>query len=165
MASGDHEGQEPRVGVELVSDRQYGTHLGGGVLCLMVIRFVDAEDVRYLHDPGLERLHRVPRTRLQAKHHRVRSRGDLDLSLTNPDRLVEDHVVAARFHRDGGESRASGEPTQVSAATHRADEHSGGEEVVREPYAVAEDGTLRKRARRVDRYHPDPPVFLPVELY
>src|SRR5918998_1354855 len=85
IAAGHHDGRKPRVGVELMSDLQYGTHLRGGVLCLRVIRFVDAEDVSYLHDTSLERLHRVPRTRLQAKHHRISSRGDLDLSLPDPD--------------------------------------------------------------------------------
>src|SRR5918998_1984371 len=49
IAAGHHDGRKPRVGVELVSDLQYGTHLRGGVLCLRVIRFVDAEDVSYLH--------------------------------------------------------------------------------------------------------------------
>src|SRR5215207_186150 len=89
----------------------------------------------------------------------------LDLPVPNPDGLVDHHVAAARIHRNGGEPRAASEPAQVSPATQRAEENAGIEEVVREPYAVAKDRTLRERARRVDSDHPDPPLFLPVELY
>jgi hypothetical protein len=59
---------------------------------------------------------------------------------------------------------------QIEAPLHIAQhfeelEREAVEEVVSEPYAVAEDGTLREWARRVDRDHANPPVFLPVELY
>ena len=165
IAAGHHDGREPRVGVELLPDLQYGAHLRGGVLGLGVIRLVDAEDVGYLHNPGLERLDRVPRPRLQAEHHRVRRRGDLDLALPHADGLVEDHIVPAGLHRDGGEPRAAREPAQMSPAPHRPDEHARVEEMVREPYAVAQNGALGERARRIYGDNADPPVLLPVQLY
>jgi hypothetical protein len=37
--------------------------------------------------------------------------------------------------------------------------------VVREADAIPEDRAFRERARGVHRDNPDPPVFLPVELY
>ena len=103
IATGHHDGREPRVGVELVPDLEDRTHLRGGVLGLRVVGLVYAEHVRYLHDAGLESLHGVPRPWLQAKHHRVRSRGDLDLTLPHPHRLVEHHVHPCGLHRHRGE--------------------------------------------------------------
>src|SRR5215212_4302523 len=165
IAAGHHDGREPWIRVELVPYLQYGAYLRGGVLGLRVVRLVDAEDVGYLHHARLECLDRVPSPRLQAEHHRVRGRGDLDFALAHADGLVEDHIVPAGLHRDGGEPRASREPAKMSPAPHRPDKNAGVEEVVREPYAVAQDRTSRKRARRIDGDDPDPSVFLPVEFY
>src|SRR5688572_8110532 len=49
-------------------------------------------------------------------------------------------------------------------APHRADEYARVEEMVREPYAVAQNSALRERARRIDGDNADAPVLLPVEL-
>ncbi len=47
--------------------------------------------------------------------------------------------------------RRLGEPAEVAARPHRADEDAGIEEVVGEPDPVAEQRAVRERARRVDR--------------
>ena len=50
-----------------------------------------------------------------------------------------------------GLQRRLGEPAEVAARRHRADEHARVEEVVGEPDPVAEQRALGERARRVDR--------------
>jgi hypothetical protein len=101
VAAGHDYRGEPRLGVELLTNVQYGVHLVRRPLGLRVVCLVYAEDVGYLHDPGLERLHRIPCPRLKRQYHRVRRRGDLDLPLPHPDRLVQDHVHPGGLHRQG----------------------------------------------------------------
>jgi hypothetical protein len=50
-------------------------------------------------------------------------------------------------------------------APHRADKDARVEEVIREPDAVAEDRAFGERAGGIYRDHPDPLVFLAIELY
>ena len=74
----------------------------------------------------------------------------LDLALAGADRLEEDELLAGGVEQEQRLQRRLGEPAEVAARAHRADEDAGVEEVVGEADAVAEQRALRERARRVD---------------
>src|SRR5204862_5372942 len=83
-----------------------------------------------------------------------------DLALAGADRLEEDEVLSGRIQHEQRLKRGFGEAAEVAAGAHRADEHLGVEEMVREADPVAEERPLRERARRVDRDHPDRALLL-----
>ena len=120
-----------------------------------MIHLVDRDHVGDLHDPRLQRLHGVARARHEHEQHRVRDADHLDLALAGADRLEEDDVLAGRVEQERGLERRLGEPAEVAARPHRADEDARVEEVVREPDAVAEQRSVGERARRVDGDHAD----------
>src|SRR5581483_7547237 len=136
-------------------EREHLAHVGRGRTRERVVALVHRDHVRDLHDPGLERLHRVARARLQHEHDRVRDREHADVALPAPDRLEEDHVLAGRVEQEERLERRLGEPARVPARPHRADEDLRVEEVVGEADPVAEEGAAGERARRVDRDHAD----------
>ena len=120
-----------------------------------MVHLVDRDHVGYLHDPCFQRLDRVPRPGHQHEHHGVGDPDHLDLALAGADRLQEDELLAGRIEKEQRLQRGLGQPAQVAAGSHRADEDLGVEEVVGEPDAVAEEGPLRERARGIDRDHAD----------
>ena len=63
----------------------------------------------------------------------------------------EDEVLAGGVEHEQRLERRLGEPAEVAARAHRADEDARVEKVVGEPDPVAEQRTLGERARRVDR--------------
>ena len=113
-------------------------------------QLVDGDHVRDLHDPRLQRLHRVAGAGHQDEQDRVGDADHLDLALTRPDGLQEDEVLAGRVEEEQRLQRRLGKPTEVAARAHRADEDARVEEVIGEPDAVAEQRAVRERARRVD---------------
>jgi hypothetical protein len=110
-----------------------------------VIRLVDDDHVRDLHDACLQRLDRVAGPRHQNQNDRVAVIDDVDLRLADADRLDEDVVLAGGVHQESGLQRRLGEPTERPAARHRADEHAGIEEVIGEPDAIAEQRPASER--------------------
>jgi hypothetical protein len=125
-----------------------------------VVALVDRDHVRDLHDPGLQRLHRVARAGHQHEQDGVRDADHLDLALTGADRLEEEEILAARVEHEHRLQRRLREAAEVASRPHRADEHLGVEEVVGEPDPVAEQGSVREGARRVDGDDADAPVAL-----
>ena len=115
-----------------------------------MVRLVDRDHVRDLHDPRLQRLDRVARAGHEDEQHRVRHPRHLDLALAGADRLHEDDVLAGRVEQQQRLQRRLGEAAEVAARAHRADEDARVEEVIREPDPVAEQRPLRERARRID---------------
>ena len=75
----------------------------------------------------------------------------LDLALPGADRLEEDESLPDGVEDQHRLQRRLGEPAEVAARPHRADEDPRVEEVVGQPDPVAEQRTLRERARRIDR--------------
>src|SRR5207247_2948841 len=69
----------------------------------------------------------------------------------------EDDVLPGRVKHEHGLERRLGEPAEVAARAHRADEDALVEEVVGEADPVAEERARAERARGVDRDHPDRP--------
>ena len=82
----------------------------------------------------------------------------LDLALPRADRLEEDELLARSVENEQRLQRRLGEPAEVAAGAHRANEHLRVEEVVGEPDPVAEQRALRERARWVDRDDADRPL-------
>src|SRR5919199_3669534 len=165
VSAGHKDRRGPGLRFELFSYIQDLTHLVRRPVGLWMVALVDAEDVRDLHHPGFQGLHRVPRPRLQDEHHRVRRGRNLDLSLSYTHGLVDHHVHPVGLHRQPGELRPARQAPEVSAAPHRADKHPRVEEVLRQAYAVAEDRSFRERARRVNRDDAHLLILLAVELY
>ena len=69
------------------------------------------------------------------------------------DRLEQDEILARRVEQERRLQGRLRQTAEVAARPHRADEDLGVEEVVREADPVAEQRSLRERARRVDRDH------------
>ena len=139
-----------RVGIE--GDHSTNVVLQG--LRPRLIHLVDRDHVGDLHDPGLQRLHRVARARHQDEHDLVGDAHHLDLALPRSDGLEEDDVRPGGVEQQEGLQRGLGQPAEMPTGAHRADEHSRVEEVIGEPDPVAEQRSPREGARRVDRDHP-----------
>ena len=151
-AAADRLGEDDRrLPVALGLDLEDRAHLGHHRPGRRMVALVHDDHVGNLHDPGLERLDRVARARHEREHGRVGEPGDLDLALAGPDRLDVDEVLAGGVEDQRGLERRLGEPAQVPAGPHRADEDLGIEEVVGEPDPVAEQRARGERAGRVDR--------------
>ena len=78
----------------LAVERQDRPHLVQHRLRSGVIALVDRDHVRDLHDPRLERLHRVARPGHQHEQHGVGDADHLDLALPGADGLEEEQVLA-----------------------------------------------------------------------
>ena len=119
---------------------------------LRVVGLVDRDHVGDLHDPGLQRLHRVARARHAARARRCRrSRARRRRSGPVPTVSRKTTSLPDGVEQQQRLQRRLGEAAGVAARAHRADEDAGVEEVVGEADPVAEQRALRERARRVDR--------------
>ena len=156
-------GQQDRRPALGLGERDDRAHLVQHRLRGGVIHLVDRDHVRDLHDPGLQRLHRVARAGHEHEDDGVRDAGHLDLALPRADRLDEDDVLAGGVEQKHGLQRRLGEAAEVTARPHRADVDAGIEEVVGEADPVAEQRAARERARRIDRDDADRPLALPHE--
>ncbi len=125
-----------------------------------MVHLVDRDHVRDLHDPRLQRLHGVARARHEHEEHRVGDADHLDLALARTDGLEEHELLAGGIEQEQRLERRLGKPAEVAARSHRADEDAGVEEVIAQADAVAEEGPVRERARRVDRHDTDLDVSL-----
>src|SRR5947209_11448614 len=70
--------------------------VGHCLVGMWMVRLVDHEDVRYLHDSGLDRLHAVTQAGKNDDDGRIRSAGDLELGLPHANGLEEYEVVTRR---------------------------------------------------------------------
>ncbi len=95
-----------------------------------VVGLVDHEHVGDLEHAGLEHLHRVAAAGLQRDQRRVGDLGDLDLALADADRLDQHHVLAEGVHQRDRVGGRAGDPAQVPARGHRANEDVGVDEVL-----------------------------------
>ena len=141
------EDPRPLLGLREGDDRAHLVEhrLRGGV-----IHLVDRDHVGDLHDPSLQRLHRVTGAGHEHEKDGVRDPRHLHLALPCADGLDEDDVLARgveQQHRLQGRLR---EPAEVAARPHRADVHARVEEVIGEADAVSEERAARERARGVD---------------
>ena len=112
------------------------------------------EDVRDLHDPGLQELEHVAGGGLDHDRHGIRRLGDVDLRLPDADRL-DHHDVERRGERVGRGARRRREAAEAPAGGHRAHEHAArrrgrprsarGRRAARRRSAATTD---RRRARR-----------------
>ena len=96
-----------------------------------MIRLVDRDHVGNLHDPRLQRLHRVARARHQHEEDGVGDADHLDLALPRADGLEEHEVLARRVEEEQRLQRRLGEPAEVAARAHRANEDARVEEMIR----------------------------------
>ena len=144
---GEDDRRIPAVPVPELEDRAHLVEhrLRGGA-----VHLVDRDHVGDLHDPGLQRLHRVARAGHEHEQDGVGDPDHLDLALPRADRLEQDDVLSGRVEHEQRLQRRLREAAEMAARAHRADEDAGVEEVVGEPDPVAEQRAVRERARRVD---------------
>src|SRR5690606_33956933 len=76
---------------------------------------------------------------------------DVELGLTDTDRLDEDEIEAERVEQMDDLARRTREPAVSAARREAPDEHPLVEEMRLHADAVAEDRASRERARRIDR--------------
>jgi hypothetical protein len=120
-----------------------------------VVGLVDHDHVRDLHHACLERLDRVARAGHEHEHDRVGVVDDVDLRLTDPDRLDEHVLPAGGVEQESGLQRRLRQPPERAAVGHRADEDPLIEKVLGQPDPVAEQRPMRERRGRVDREDAD----------
>ncbi len=140
-------------------ERKDRAHLVQHRLRRGVIHLVDRDHVRDLHDPGLQRLDGISRARHQHEDDRVRDPDHLDLALSCTHRLEEDEILPRRIEHEQRLQRRLRQPSKMATRTHRADEDSGVEEVIRETDAISQQRALRERARGIDGDHPHRPLL------
>ena len=88
------------------------------------VRLVDDEEIRRLHQSGLERLNRVAGLRNDDEHAGVRGTRDIELALAHAHRLDEQPVEAERVQHVAHIARRRGESAERAARGHRADENA-----------------------------------------
>jgi hypothetical protein len=115
-----------------------------------MVHLVDRDHVWDLHDPGFQRLHGVARAGHEHEEDGVCDPDHLHLALARADRLQQDEVLAGRVEQERRLQGRLGEAAEMAARPHRADEDARVEEVIGEADSVAEERTLRERARGVD---------------
>ena len=85
----------PRAGIGMPSaETEHVPQVPHGRIRAVTVGLVDHEDVRDLQNPGLCRLDAVTHAGREQHERRIGGGGDLDLGLTNADRLDENHVEA-----------------------------------------------------------------------
>ena len=126
----------------------------------LAIGLVHDEDVRNLHDAGLERLHLVAGAGHQRDDGDVRRANDVHLVLTDADRFDDDDVVARGVEDDRGFRGGARQAAEMTARGHAADEHAGVLGVRLHADAIAENRAAAVRTRRIDRDDADRAVGL-----
>src|SRR5947208_6250699 len=96
-------------------------HLAEHRLRAGVIHLVDRAHVGDLHDPCLQRLHRVARAGHEHEKDGVGDPDHLDLALPRADRLEKDDVLAGCVEHEQRLQRRLGQPAEVASRPHRAD--------------------------------------------
>ena len=87
----------------------------------VAVGLVHHEEVGDLHEPGLVGLHAVTPAGVHHDDGRVGGAGDLDLDLTDADRLDDDPRLAGRVEHPRRARRREREPAEVTPGRHRAD--------------------------------------------
>src|SRR5256714_46685 len=123
---------ERRIPVAAAVEGEDGAHLVQHRLRRRVVHLVDRDHVGNLHDPGLQRLHRIAGPGHQDEDDGVRDADHLHLTLAGADRFQEDDVLASGVEHEQCLQRRPGQAAQMAARSHRADEDLGIEEVVGE---------------------------------
>ncbi len=111
---------------------------------------VHHENVGDFHDARLRRLDIVALAGRESENNRLGHVHDLDFGLTDPHRFDEDDVPAHHVEDLDGLTARPREAAQVAARGHAPDKNIGIGEVPPEANPVAEDGSARERARRID---------------
>ena len=148
------DGRSPGPGCVLLQG-QHRLDLGDRAVRAVVISFINDEDVRDFHEPGLERLHLVAGAWHDGDDRRVRRAHDLHLALANADGLDQNDVHAGPVHHERHVCRSSGEAAEVAAGRHAPNEHARVTGVGLHADPVPEDSPPAIGARRVDRDHTD----------
>ena len=121
---------------------------------------IDDENVRDLHDAGLQRLDLVAAPGHDRDDRHVRGADDVDFVLTDADRFDQHDVFAGGIEDDGDLTGGAGKTTEIAPGCHAADENVCVTGVRLHPDAVAENRTAAERARRIHRDHSDRPAAL-----
>ena len=149
-------GHPPALVGAAVAQRQHVAQVAHDRVGAVAVGLVDHEDVGDLEDAGLGRLDAVAHPGREQHERGVGQRGDLHLGLPDADRLDEHDVAAGRRQHAQRLRRRPGQPAEVAAAGHRADEDPVVGGVVLHAHPVAEQRPAGERRARVDREHADP---------
>ncbi len=147
----------PYTGLGVGHDQ--GAELAHHPLHSVQVGFVDGEEIRDLRDAGLDHLDPVPRSRCGDHHHRVGDLTDLQLRLTHPYRLHDDHFPAQgaqEAHRAAG---GQGDAAQMAPRSHAANEHTAVQGVPLHADPIAQDGTAGEGTVGVDGEDGDPALL------
>ena len=121
----------------------------------VAIALVDDEDVRDLHDAGLERLHVVAGPGHEHDDRDVGGADDINLVLADADGFDDHEALAGGIEHERGITRRPRKAAHVTTRRHAADEDLIVLRVRLHAHAVAENRAAGERARRIDRNHPD----------
>src|SRR4051812_28532086 len=97
------------------TEREDRAHLVQHRLGSRVVHLVDRDHVRDLHDPRLQRLHRVAGSGHEDEEDGVSDPDHLDLALPRADRLEEDDVLAGRVEHEQCLQRSLGETAEMAS--------------------------------------------------
>src|SRR4051795_6154469 len=109
----------------LAVELKHASHLVQHRLRRRMIRLIDRDHVRDLHDPRLQRLNRVAGARHQHEQDGVGDADHLDLALACTDGLQEDQLLAGGIEDEQRLQGRFGEAAEVAASPHRANENLG----------------------------------------
>ena len=144
-----HDRRTPFTGRERLQ-RKVRLDRRDGSIGAIPIRLVDDKDVGDFHDARLESLHLVARPRDERHDRHIGRPDNIDLILPDADRFNDDDVFACRIQDKGNLASGTGQPSEMPAGCHAADEYAGIPRVRLHPYAVAENRAAAERARGID---------------
>ena len=114
------------------------------------VRLVDHEDIGDLEDAGLDDLDGVAARRRRDHHGGVGRLHDLELGLADTDGLEQASIAAGRIEEADRLACGGGEPSEVAASRHAADEYTGVERVPDHSHPISEDRPAGKGAGGID---------------
>ena len=136
------------------SDRVRGDRLHQPIRAF-AIGLVDDEDVGDLHDAGLHRLHIVAGAGHEHDDRHVRGRDDVHFVLADADGLDDDDVLAGGVEDERGVAGRAGEPAEMPARRHAADEDAGSDGVRPMRTRSPRIGAAGERTGRIHGNHAD----------
>ena len=112
----------------------------------LAIGFVDHENVRNLHQPGLQALHVVAHAGHQHHNRAIRQPHDFNFALPHAHCLDQDNILASSVQQQRCVARGLRQATQISARGHGPDENPFVARMALHADAIAQNRATGKRA-------------------
>jgi hypothetical protein len=127
-------------------------------LCFRTVRFIHDNDVSDFHQTCLERLDIIPHTGRLNQHNRMGNRGYLNLSLTRPHRLNDDHRITHSVQYTDHIACRKSHASEVSPRCRTSNENARVSDQIAHPQAITQQSASGKRAGGINSKNRQPDI-------